>query len=83
MRTDQTLSPTVVGVIALLALWVTALAGIAALPHGSSATGIRVSEPTGLLISRQDMSGHVMLYRELRAVARASGPEPIADSGRC
>ncbi|MGQ0677011.1 MAG: hypothetical protein ACT4N4_13120 [Rhodospirillales bacterium] len=77
------ISVTLVGVLALLMLWAVALAGMVALPDGPGGAGVRVAEPTGLLISRQDMSGQTIFYRELRASAPASRPTAESSDGSC
>ena len=82
-KIQSQLSTTVVGVVALLALWGVALAGMSALPDGSGGAFARVAEPTGLLISRQDMSGQTMFYRQLRASAPASGSADAPGGGNC
>jgi hypothetical protein len=80
------MSATLAGVIASLALWGAALAGMSLLPENYGAAAgpsVRVEVPTGLLISRQDMSGQTAYYRELRAAAPASRPEAMEKEGSC
>ncbi len=82
-KIQSQLFTTVVGVVALLALWGVALAGMSALPDSPGGASARVAEPTGLLISRQDMSGQTMFYRQLRASAPASGSADAPSGGNC
>ena len=84
MRKIQSqLSTTAIGTGALLALGGVALAGMAALPDGRGVASARVAEPTGLLVSRQDMSGRTAFYRQLRASAPAAGSAGASDGGDC
>lgn len=76
-------STTLVGVVALLALWGVALVAMAALPEGRSGAAAGVAEPTGVLISQQDMAGQTAFYRELRAAAPVSRPARPANGGDC
>lgn len=86
MRKDRMpMSATLAGVIASLMLWGAALAGMSLLPEsygGAASPAVRVEVPTGLLISRQDMSGQTAFFRDLRAAAPASRPGAEKD-GNC
>lgn len=82
-KSRSPLSATVVGVIAALALWAAALAGMTAIPEGAPVATERVAEPTGVLISQQDKSGQTVYFRELRAAAPAARPASGSNDDSC
>ncbi len=76
-------STTLAGVVALFALWGVALAAMATLPEGQGGASQRVEEPTGVLISQQDMSGRTVFLRELRGSISAASPAGGVRAGDC
>lgn len=84
MRKNQSsLSLTIAGALASVMLWGAALVGMSLLPDSAEIVGAKVGEPTGALVSRQDMWGQTTFYRDQRVVMRTPGPGANQEIGDC